>query len=35
MQQIPFGGNIIAVMALMEVPAIIAGVILMLYFRKH
>lgn len=35
MQQISFGGYMIAVMALMEAPAIIVGVLLMSYFRKQ
>jgi hypothetical protein len=35
MQQITFGGYMIAVMALMEAPAIIVGVLLMSYFRKQ
>lgn len=35
MQQITFGGYMIAVMALMEAPAIIVGVLLMSYFKKQ
>lgn len=33
-QNIPFGGHMVAVMALMESPAIIVGVILMMKFEK-
>lgn len=35
MQQISFGGYMIAIMALMEAPAIIVGVLLMSYFKKE
>lgn len=35
MQQISFGGYMIAVMALMEAPAIIVGVLLMSFFRTQ
>lgn len=34
-QQIPFGGHMVAVMALMESPAIIVGVILMMQYDKE
>lgn len=34
MQQIPFGGHMVAVMALMEAPSIIIGVLLMALFVK-
>ena len=34
-QKIPFGGHMVAVMALMESPAIIVGVILMMQFDKE
>jgi uncharacterized protein len=34
MEQIPFGGHMVAVMALMEAPSIIIGVLLMSYFQK-
>ncbi|MCE7991712.1 MAG: sodium-dependent bicarbonate transport family permease [Roseivirga sp.] len=34
MQQIPFGGHMVAVMALMEAPSIIIGVLLMALFAK-
>jgi len=34
-QKIPFGGHMVAVMALMEAPAIIIGVILMMQFDKE
>ncbi len=34
-QQIPFGGEMVAVMALMESPAIIVGVILMMRYDKE
>ncbi len=34
-QQIPFGGHMVAVMALMESPAIIVGVILMMRYDKE
>ncbi len=34
-QKIPFGGHMVAVMALMEAPAIIVGVILMMQFEKQ
>lgn len=34
-EQIPFGGHMVAVMALMEAPSIIIGVLLMSYFRKE
>lgn len=34
-QKIPFGGHMVAVMALMEAPAIILGVILMMQFDKE
>lgn len=34
MQQIDFGGHMVAVMALMEAPSIIVGVLLLSYFRK-
>src|SRR5690606_12853123 len=34
MQNIPFGGHMIATMALMEAPAIVVGVLLMSLFRK-
>jgi hypothetical protein len=33
-EQIPFGGHMVAVMALMEAPSIIIGVLLMSYFQK-
>jgi len=35
MEQIPFGGHMVAVMALMEAPSIIIGVLLMSYFQKN
>lgn len=35
MKQIPFGGHMVAVMALMEAPSIIVGVLLMAYFDKN
>jgi len=34
-QKITFGGHMVAVMALMESPAIIVGVILMMQFEKE
>jgi len=34
MEQIPFSGHMVAVMALMEAPSIIIGVLLMFYFQK-
>jgi hypothetical protein len=34
MEQIDFGGHMVAVMALMEAPSIIIGVLLMSYFQK-
>ena len=34
MEQIDFGGHMVAVMALMEAPSIIIGVLLMTYFQK-
>jgi len=34
-QKVPFGGHMVAVMALMEAPAIIVGVILMMQFEKQ
>lgn len=34
-EQIPFGGHMVAVMALMEAPSIIIGVLLMAWFRKN
>ena len=34
-QKVPFGGHMVAVMALMEAPAIIVGVILMMQFEKE
>ena len=34
MEQIEFGGHMVAVMALMEAPSIIIGVLLMAYFQK-
>ncbi|TLP82614.1 sodium-dependent bicarbonate transport family permease [Maribacter sp. ACAM166] len=35
MEQIEFGGHMVAVMALMEAPSIIIGVLLMSYFQKN
>ena len=35
MEQIDFGGHMVAVMALMEAPSIIIGVLLMSYFQKN
>ncbi|QLG45655.1 sodium-dependent bicarbonate transport family permease [Costertonia aggregata] len=35
MEQIDFGGHMVAVMALMEAPSIIIGVLLMAYFQKN
>lgn len=35
MEQIPFGGHMVAVMALMEAPSIIVGVLLISLFRKE
>lgn len=35
LEQIPFGGHMVAVMALMEAPSIIIGVLLMSYFQKN
>ncbi|NQZ44231.1 MAG: sodium-dependent bicarbonate transport family permease [Flavobacteriaceae bacterium] len=35
MEQIPFGGHMVAVMALMEAPSIIVGVLLMSLFKKE
>ncbi|MFS4415941.1 sodium-dependent bicarbonate transport family permease [Maribacter sp. 2307ULW6-5] len=35
MKDIDFGGHMVAVMALMEAPSIIVGVLLMSYFRKE
>lgn len=35
LEQIPFGGHMVAVMALMEAPSIIIGVLLMAYFQKE
>src|SRR5210317_389024 len=35
MKEISFGGYMIAVMALMEAPAIVVGVLLMSYFKKE
>ncbi|MAN58996.1 MAG: sodium-dependent bicarbonate transport family permease [Flavobacteriaceae bacterium] len=35
MKAIPFGGHMVAVMALMEAPSIIVGVFLMYYFSKQ
>ena len=35
MQEITFGGYMIAVMALMEAPAIVVGVLLMSYYKKE
>lgn len=35
MEQIDFGGHMVAVMALMEAPSIIVGVLLMAYFKKE
>ncbi len=34
-QQVSFGGHMVAVMALMEVPAIVVGVLLIKLFQKH
>ncbi|MEL6918348.1 MAG: sodium-dependent bicarbonate transport family permease [Bacteroidota bacterium] len=34
-EQIDFGGHMVAVMALMEAPSIIVGVLLMAYFQKN
>lgn len=34
MEQVDFGGHMVAVMALMEAPSIIIGVLLMAYFQK-
>lgn len=34
MQNIPFGGHMVAVMALMEAPSIIVGVLLMTFYKK-
>ncbi|MGB3151019.1 MAG: sodium-dependent bicarbonate transport family permease, partial [Maribacter sp.] len=35
LEQIDFGGHMVAVMALMEAPSIIVGVLLMSYFQKE
>lgn len=35
LEQIPFSGHMVAVMALMEAPSIIIGVLLMSYFQKN
>lgn len=35
MEQIDFGGHMVAVMALMEAPSIIVGVLLMAFFKKE
>lgn len=35
MEQIPFGGHMVAVMAMMEAPSIIVGVLLMALFSKN
>ena len=35
MEQIDFGGHMVAVMALMEAPSIIVGVLLMSFFKKE
>ena len=35
LEQIEFGGHMVAVMALMEAPSIIVGVLLMSYFQKN
>jgi hypothetical protein len=35
LEQIEFGGHMVAVMALMEAPSIIIGVLLMAYFQKN
>lgn len=35
LQQINFGGHMVAVMALMEAPSIIVGLLLLSYFREH
>lgn len=35
MEGIPFGGHMVAVMALMEAPSIIIGVLLMAYYNKN